>query len=343
MEVLEVASIDVFSAGQVVVPARKRQDILCIVWEGTCIERVVDDEDEDYSRPAVWHAGDWAGPVALQPSSTDHELVMYDTQDRDIVAFSSVGVKIISLPVPDVEKILMRGSKQYRQYTDGLCQNDEAEGSEGKRPTNSGNHQTPCRVLEVLKMNSLLGSLHARQIRALESLAEGPRYFAPGMTLWRAGKPCDEAFLIASGTVSYQPPQGRAKSMNHARRSNRQASMRTLMDTEDGYTVEVFKMIQDLPAESEFAKLEVYMALRAEKIDEDPDFRSSRRSHSKKMDQKHNDRNVNKLFARLYASRKTINGLILSRGCFLSDTSSLVSGHLVQVTRESAATQHLHS
>lgn len=340
MEVLEVACIDVISAGEVVIPARKRQDLLCIVWEGTCIERLVDEEDEDYCAPQVWHAGDWAGPVALQPTRNNGGDVSVATdQDRDVIALSSVGAKVITLPMADLEVILMRGSKLYRQYLDGVAIDDASEdASQNQRVTHP-----PCGpALETLKLNSLLGSLHARQVRALESLAEGPRFFEAGSIMWRAGGPCDDAFLIASGTVSYQPPQGRTRSMSHTRRTHRQ-SLRRVIETTEGNTVEVFKMIQDLPPESEFAKLELLMALRAERMEVDAEFRSSKlSSQSRKSDQKQSDRNVNKLFARLYASRKSIAGLVLSRGCFISDTSSLVSGHLVQVTGGSEA-RHLHA
>jgi len=39
MEVLESARVDAFCVNDVVVPANRREDVLCVVWEGTCMER----------------------------------------------------------------------------------------------------------------------------------------------------------------------------------------------------------------------------------------------------------------------------------------------------------------
>ena len=39
MEVLEIARVEVYCAGEVVLPAQRRSEALCVVWEGTCIER----------------------------------------------------------------------------------------------------------------------------------------------------------------------------------------------------------------------------------------------------------------------------------------------------------------
>ena len=39
MEVLEIARVEVYCAGEVVLPAHRRSEALCVVWEGTCIER----------------------------------------------------------------------------------------------------------------------------------------------------------------------------------------------------------------------------------------------------------------------------------------------------------------
>lgn len=39
MEVLETARVDAFCMNDVVVPASRRRDVLCVVWEGTCMER----------------------------------------------------------------------------------------------------------------------------------------------------------------------------------------------------------------------------------------------------------------------------------------------------------------
>uniref|UniRef100_A0A7S4N8F9 Metallo-beta-lactamase domain-containing protein n=1 Tax=Odontella aurita TaxID=265563 RepID=A0A7S4N8F9_9STRA len=50
MEVLETARVDAFCMNDVVVPASRRRDVLCVVWEGTCMER------EESSKEADLHA-----------------------------------------------------------------------------------------------------------------------------------------------------------------------------------------------------------------------------------------------------------------------------------------------
>jgi hypothetical protein len=112
MEVLEIAHVQLFCADEVVIPAAKRQELLCVVWEGTLVERVCygdeltkedRDDDSELSSDAsaerkgsvtVWHAGDWTGPVALQPDferSADTSTV---ERPRDVVAVSQEGVKV---------------------------------------------------------------------------------------------------------------------------------------------------------------------------------------------------------------------------------------------------------
>merc|ERR1712038_1525529 len=39
MEVLETARVDAFCKSDVVVPASRRSEVLCVVWEGACMER----------------------------------------------------------------------------------------------------------------------------------------------------------------------------------------------------------------------------------------------------------------------------------------------------------------
>ena len=116
MEVLEIANVELFCAEEVVVPAAKRSELLCVVWEGTLVERdctgserITDKPDESNSDLSsdveggsadekdlltVWHAGDWTGPVALQPDfdrSADKSTL---ERPRDIVAVSQEGVKV---------------------------------------------------------------------------------------------------------------------------------------------------------------------------------------------------------------------------------------------------------
>jgi hypothetical protein len=340
MEVLEVATIEIFSAGEIVVPARKRQDILCVIWEGTCVEHSISPEDEVHD-VAIWHAGDWSGPIALQPNTISSVGSSQKHPARDVIALSESGVKVISLSMADVSKILLKGSRPYRKFmeAEGKVFSDKVNPrvAQLSHPSNLAARH----VLDTLKINSVLGSLHARQIRALESIAEGPRAFDAGEYLWRAGGRCDYAFLIAAGTASFRPLPGRNISMSHGSRNHRQASGRNVMEVSDGVFVEADKVLHDLPPVSEFSRLELLMALRAERMEIDPDYRSVERVR-RKGDHKTSDRNANKVFARLYSSRKCIDGLMVSRGCFLADTSKMVSGELVTES-DAVAKKHLHS
>lgn len=335
MEVLEVASIDVFDVGEVVVPARKRNDLLSIVWEGACIERI-DDDDEDDCPASVWHAGDWSGPVILQPSIDNAAMCNSCHSHRDLIALSQQGVKVITIAMDDIDKILMRGSKLYRQYLESTTIHSIAAQLEEKEKVRVGLAYRP--VLETLKLNSLLGHLHARQIRSLESLAEGPRVFEQGSYLWRAGGRCDYAYLVASGTAAFRAAPGRTRSIGNGRRTHRQTSSKSIIENELGQRIEVHKMIVDPPPESEFARLELLMGLRADQMNADPDYRSR---GTARMENR--DRNANKLLARLNGSKKCIEGLLVSRGCFLSNTSTMVAGHLVHESGGASTGQHLHS
>jgi len=127
MEVLEIANVELFCSDEVVVAAAKRSELLCVVWEGTLAEResanvgheefdfVVgaggDDNSELSSHSdeggsvsksgnnyilTVWHAGDWTGPVALQPDFDRSADKNTQQRPRDIVAVSKEGVKVRS-------------------------------------------------------------------------------------------------------------------------------------------------------------------------------------------------------------------------------------------------------
>lgn len=346
MEVLEVAHIDVFSAGEIVVPARKRHGTLCVIWEGTCTERESETVSEFSTDTAVWHAGDWTGPVALQPNADRAAKSAEDEHPKDVVAISAQGVKVITISMMELNGILMRGSKLYRKYVgiedkrygdDWVDSKDVAAKAQAREENPTSRH-----VLFSLKINSLLGNLYAGQIRSLESIAEGPHVFEAGTFLWKAGGRCDCAFLIADGSAAFRPAPGRTRSIGYERSWGNQPSVRNVMETTDGNVVDVDKVLHDLPPESEFARLELLMALRAERMEADPYYHSPERA-VRKSDHKHSDRNTNRVFARLYASRKAIDGLVVSRGCFLSDTSRMVSGELVHETDSSAASKPLHS
>ena len=222
MEVLETARVDAYAMNDIVVPAARRREVLCVVWEGTCMEREVkpdgednttspygldEDEDEDAPEMTVWHAGDWTGPISLQPEkalSGESEL----SRTHDIVAMSSQGVKVITVEYSNLQSILKTGSSLYRTYLSR------------KSKKNSGFYDClqDCpnghlfedilknvEIMDVIECNSILRKISAVQKRHLESLAEGPVYYAPGERLWRSGTPVDKAFIVVGGTASFLP------------------------------------------------------------------------------------------------------------------------------------------
>ena len=126
MNVLEAAKVDNFCTNDVVVPVSRRNSVLCVVWEGTCMERErssflgysvprresfrrfsIFQLNQGSHRPiqandidklqkveaAVWYAGDWTGSRSLQPDkrlSGESDL----SSTHDIVAISEEGVKV---------------------------------------------------------------------------------------------------------------------------------------------------------------------------------------------------------------------------------------------------------
>ena len=113
MEVLETARVDAYCKDDVIVSAARRNHVLCVVWEGTCVEKKavrsrsaastrklgllpIREKDANGRLGAVWHAGDWTGPIALQPEkrlSGESPL----SGDHDLVAMSSEGVKVCDI------------------------------------------------------------------------------------------------------------------------------------------------------------------------------------------------------------------------------------------------------
>lgn len=239
MEVLETARVDAYCYNDVIVPSARRGQLLCVVWEGTCVERdkrlvklhlgerapnlaliEEDAQEEPLKSMAVWHAGDWTGPIALQP---EKRLSGESGQagETDIVAMSTEGVKVITVEFASLHNILMTGSPLYRKYlerrsqqqrrlsyAEGVLQSSISPATE--KLLNEALHK--CNVLDLLDQNSALRKLSAVQKRHLESLAEGPIAFNPGERLWRAGAPVDNAYLVIAGTASFVPRRRNAGS-----------------------------------------------------------------------------------------------------------------------------------
>jgi hypothetical protein len=211
MEVLETARVDAYSKGDIVVPAARRSDVLCVIWEGTCMEREIltniydRDQDNDVDRTTertVWHAGDWTGPVSLQPEkSLSGESKLSKT--HDIVAMSSQGVKLITVEYSNLHSILKSGSPRYRRYLDRKDKKHLAILQNRKSAHLFANIVEKIEVMDIIECNTTLRKISAVQKRHLESLAEGPFHFEPGERLWRSGTPVETAFIIVGGTASF--------------------------------------------------------------------------------------------------------------------------------------------
>lgn len=230
--------MDAYCVNDVVVPINRRSSLLCVVWEGTCAERpkqatttpargsyalppIGEQDVNDGLVGAVWYAGDWTGPIALQPErrlSGESEL----SPTHDVVAISGEGVKVITIEISHLHPILKSGSPLYRKYLDRRAQQERAQSlemAEGDHMSATeqllGEALRNLNILELLNCNSALRKLSAVQKRHLESLAEGPVSFLPGERIWRSGAPVDKAFIIVSGTASFVPRRRNAASASH--------------------------------------------------------------------------------------------------------------------------------
>jgi hypothetical protein len=219
MEVLESTRVEAVNKNDVVVPAARRNEVLCVIWEGTCVERkvrskstslpLIEENESNLGKDSntVWHSGDWTGPIALQPEkqlSGDSD----NAASNDIVATSKEGVKIITLEFKSLHKILKNGSSLYRKY----LKRQQSSAYDWPVQTNMVGPATEkllkeslekLNILELIDMNTGLRKLTAVQKRHLECLAEGPIAYNPGERLWKAGAPVDKAFLVIAGTASF--------------------------------------------------------------------------------------------------------------------------------------------
>lgn len=343
MEVLEIAKVEVFCDGEVVIPASRRIEALCVVWEGTCVEFEDEmgqgvetmssssfSEDGLDDSPTIWYAGDWVGPIALQPDIERSAMKASSKVLCDIVAVSKEGVKVIMLPMKDLEVILKRGSKPYRKYLQlqrkhaveeeaaALARmRDEQQGLVSSVSQRQANFAFD-HLLSVLQCNSVLGNLSALQKRSLESIAEGPRVFESGSTLWKAGDRCNYSFLLMTGTVSFKPQSsGRGSLGGVAEVSCRQIGLET------------DKLLPEVALGSEYARLESLLESRSHIFEAEDGAMWGHYLSAPR------DRFANKVLSRLYASRRFTGGMLFSRGCFLGDTQRMVHGDLVSdVTNE---------
>lgn len=221
MEVLESTRVEALNKNDIVVPAARRNEILCVIWEGTCVERKSStssvlsliDEDELQCKKAeksiaVWHSGDWTGPIALQPDkrlSGESDNAKTD----DIVATSNEGAKVITLEFSTLHRILKNGSPLYRKYLKRQISSSstyEVHIPAAITPSTAQllkESSEKLNIMDLIDMNTALRKLSAVQKRHLECIAEGPVAYNPGERLWRAGAPVDKAFLVVAGTAAF--------------------------------------------------------------------------------------------------------------------------------------------
>ena len=100
-----MAQVETFEKNEIVLSCNRRNEVLCVIWEGKCmnVERASDydmasnETKKDQQQPTFWHAGDWTGPKILQPEvSLSGECCMNGNSkcQKDIVAVSEQGVKV---------------------------------------------------------------------------------------------------------------------------------------------------------------------------------------------------------------------------------------------------------
>ena len=352
MEILEIANVEMYCSGEVAVPGSRRPDILCVFWEGTCVARQVGSTMSGTSEKAttVWHAGDWTGPVSLQPDISRSAHVPDSNQLGDIVALSEEGVKVIVLKMKDVVRILKTGSKLFRKYfalmEDKEENKDNYLSSSNLRYSPQDAVEGSSELIEVIECNSVLRNLTAMQKRCLESLAEGPRFFQAVAPLWKVGDPVDYAYLIVGGSATIEKKE--APKIGTGRMGRRgstgaisMSSLTAIQESENNtrnrvgafLNVEGDKLLKNVHPNSEYSKLELGLRIRAAEIEDMEALGSSSEQGKRRSQavQAHRDKFANKVLARLYSRRAYTDNLIFSRGIFLSDTLRMVSDDLANI------------
>ena len=115
---------------------------------------------------------------------------------------------MITIEFANLHAILQSGSPLYRKYLARKRQQATTD-SDVEFKDESAAHQMQkeamrnLSIIELLDNNSSFRKLNAVQKRHLESLAEGPLYYAPGQRLWRSGQSVDKAFIVVAGTVAF--------------------------------------------------------------------------------------------------------------------------------------------
>ncbi|KAG7350581.1 metallo-beta-lactamase superfamily protein [Nitzschia inconspicua] len=355
MEVLEIANVESFCPGQVVLHGMRRPDFLCVFWEGACRESVPSSMLDNLQTgsldfpPIVWHAGDWTCPQSLQPDPERCvRVVPGESQPRDIIAVGKEGVKVILVSMKDLHGILNTGSKHYRKY---LAIEERQKNRKNGGPGHSGSlEQIQDSLIDVIQFNSVLGSLYPKQRRHLESVAEGPRHFPFQSYLWKVGDPVDFAYIIVAGTATIATKLPRLPSNETNRHGNADAKTHPLLyideqvqeRQEDSPTVhvEADKLLHSIQPNSEYSRLETVLQLRMEEVE---DYDDAPKNPLLGAIGAQRDKFANKVLARLYSRRAYTEHLIFSRGNFLCDTSRMVSGDPANAMGSGAPADHYHT
>ena len=122
---------------------------------------------------------------------------------------------MITIEFANLHVILQSGSPLYRKYLarkkqQAATDSDVAIKDESAALQMQKEAMRNLHIIELLDNNSSFRKLSAVQKRHLESLAEGPVYYAPGQRLWLSGQSVDKAFIIVAGTVAFVPKRRNA-------------------------------------------------------------------------------------------------------------------------------------
>jgi len=349
MEFLEIAHVEMYCQGEVVIESSRRSESLCVFWEGACTEK---------AGQAIWYAGDWTGPPPFetdQPMQAAASTVHHHHPVGDVIAISEEGVKVIKLLMKDVRNILKSGSKLFRKYLS--LQHPDQRDTEFHMGMNANNFPSENSVLKLILCNSVLRNLNANQRITLESLAEGPRYFAIGAPLWQQGDPVEFAMIIVEGTATIGTTARRPSQVIKRGKRNRRGStggmtpMTSISEQSQGSqiksmsNIEPDKVLQNVNRNSEYFRLLECLRQRADEfdIDEVVEIKShggSTIDTAASAVKEQRDKFANKVLARLYSRHAYYENMLFSRGCFLCDTSSMISGDLATINKTMEGGRH---
>ena len=189
-------------------------------------------------------------------------------------------------------------------------------------------------------------------------------FFAIDAPLWKYGDPVEYGLIIVEGSATIGRKKVTHPNSRHNRRAStgaggRRSSTGTLPSVDENplevteidaiHMVEHDRVLQKFSRNSEYSRLEECLKVISEEAKNNHGHESSRhesfrhesfrtrtfsnRSIHSTVRKDDRDRFVNKVLARLYARQAYTDGLIFSRGAFLSDTSRMISGDLAHISK----------